>query len=88
MKPSTYQIRAEAAINDPLLQAALANLQQRLGRGAADGYRRFPEGPELRLKGHDIRMKAIDNLEELDDVQNIYSNLEISDEAVQAMEGD
>lgn len=33
-------------------------------------------------------MKTIDNLEELDDVQNIYSNLEISDEAVQAMEGD
>ena len=63
MKPSTYQIRAEAAIKDPVLQAALANLQQRLGRGAADGYRRFPEGPELRLKGHDIRMKAIDNLD-------------------------
>ena len=63
MKPSTYQIRAEAAINDPVLQRALANLQQRLGRGAADGYRRFPEGPELRLKGHAIRMKAIENLD-------------------------
>lgn len=46
-----------------MLQRALANLQQRLGRGAAAGYRRFPEGPELRLKGHDIRMKAIDNLD-------------------------
>jgi len=63
LKPSTYQIRAQAAINDPVLQAALANLQQRLGRGAAEGYRRFPEGPQLRLKGHDIRMKAIDNLD-------------------------
>jgi L-lactate dehydrogenase complex protein LldF len=51
------------AINDPVLQASLANLQQRLGQGAADGYQRFPEGPELRLKGHDIRMNAIDNLD-------------------------
>lgn len=33
-------------------------------------------------------MKTIENLEELDDVQNIYSNLDISDEAVQAMEGE
>ncbi len=63
MKPSLYQHRAQAAINDPVLQRALANLQQRLGRGAAEGYRRFPEGPDLRLKGHAIRMKAIDNLD-------------------------
>ena len=63
MKPSSYQHRAQAAINDPVLQRALANLQQRLGRGAAEGYRRFPEGPELRLKGHAIRMKAIENLD-------------------------
>ena len=63
MKPALYQHRAQAAINDPVLQRALANLQQRLGRGAAEGYRRFPEGPDLRLKGHAIRMKAIDNLD-------------------------
>lgn len=31
-------------------------------------------------------MKAIETLEELDDVQNIFSNLEITEEAVQAME--
>ncbi len=31
-------------------------------------------------------MRAIDGLEELDDVQNVYSNLKISDEAVAAME--
>jgi len=60
---SNYKTKAKAAIRDPVLQAALANLQQRLGRGAAEGYRRFPEGPELRLKGHRIRMKAIDNLD-------------------------
>jgi YebC/PmpR family DNA-binding regulatory protein len=33
-------------------------------------------------------MKTIESLEELDDVQNIYSNLDISDEAVQAMENE
>jgi YebC/PmpR family DNA-binding regulatory protein len=31
-------------------------------------------------------MRTIESLEELDDIQNIYSNLEITDEAVQAME--
>ena len=33
-------------------------------------------------------MKAIMNLEELDDVQNVYSNLKITDEAIAAMEND
>ncbi len=33
-------------------------------------------------------MKTIENLEELDDVQNIYSNLAISEEAIAAMEGE
>ncbi len=33
-------------------------------------------------------MRTIENLEELDDVQNIYSNLDISDEAIQAMENE
>ena len=58
-----YHTKAQAAIADPVLQAALANLQARLGQGAAEGYHRFPEGPDLRLKGHDIRMKAIDHLD-------------------------
>lgn len=31
-------------------------------------------------------MKAIENLEELDDVQNVYSNLRISDEAIAKLE--
>ena len=33
-------------------------------------------------------MKVIDALEELDDVQNVYSNLHISDEALEKMEAD
>lgn len=31
-------------------------------------------------------LRALDNLEELDDVQNVYSNMKISDEALAAME--
>jgi transcriptional/translational regulatory protein YebC/TACO1 len=31
-------------------------------------------------------MRVIDELEELDDVQNIYSNLELSDEAIRQLE--
>jgi YebC/PmpR family DNA-binding regulatory protein len=33
-------------------------------------------------------MKTIENLEELDDIQNIYSNLDITEEAIQAMENE
>jgi L-lactate dehydrogenase complex protein LldF len=65
LKPSRYRTRAAAAIADPVLQQALANLQQRLGRGAAQGYLRFPEGPDLRLTGKAIRREAIDNLDVL-----------------------
>ncbi len=32
-------------------------------------------------------MRTIESLEELDDVQNVYSNLKISDAAIEAMEG-
>ena len=60
---STYKTRAAEAIADPVLQRALANLQERLGRGAAEGYRQLPEGPDLRLKAHDIRMRSIEHLD-------------------------
>ncbi|NMC78509.1 MAG: YebC/PmpR family DNA-binding transcriptional regulator, partial [Chloroflexi bacterium] len=33
-------------------------------------------------------MRAIDGLEELDDVQNVYTNLRISEEALAALEED
>ena len=48
-----------------MLQKALVFLQDRYGRGAAEAYRRLPEGPELRLTAHAIREKAIDNLDVL-----------------------
>jgi len=33
-------------------------------------------------------MRTIENLEELDDIQNIYTNLDVTEEAIQAMEND
>ncbi|MGA6924204.1 MAG: lactate utilization protein B, partial [Desulfosarcina sp.] len=63
MSRSTYQTNAQTAIADPVLRQALANLQRRLGRGAAEGYRHLRGGSELRLKAHDVRMRAIDHLD-------------------------
>ena len=62
---STEKFRSAAikGIKDPVLQKALAGLQQRLGRGAAEAYRRLPEGPDLRLHAHDMRMAALENLD-------------------------
>jgi L-lactate dehydrogenase complex protein LldF len=65
LKTSAYQTTAGGAITDPVLQKALANLQQRFGRGTAAGYQQLPEGPDLRLTAHDIRMRAIENLDVL-----------------------
>ena len=60
-----YVAEAKKAIKNRVLQAALADLQQRFGRGAAECYHQLPEGPGLRLKAHDIRMKTIENLDEV-----------------------
>ena len=32
-------------------------------------------------------LKALESIEDLDDVQNVYSNLKVSDEALAAIEG-
>ena len=58
-----YVAEAQKAIKNRVLQEALADLQQRFGRGAAESYRQLPEGPDLRLKAHDIRMQTIENLD-------------------------
>ena len=60
-----YNSQAKKALKNEVLQGALADLQDRLGRGAALAYQNLPEGPDLRLKAHDIREKAIDNLDVL-----------------------
>jgi len=60
-----YRQEAAGAIKDEVLQNALADVQGRLGKGTAAAYQSLPEGPELRLKAHDIRMRAIENLDVL-----------------------
>ena len=60
-----YVEEAKRGIANPVLQKALVGLQDRFGRGTAEAYRRLPEGPDLRLKAHEIREKAIANLDVL-----------------------
>jgi len=65
MKSSFYKTKAAESIQDPVLRKALSRLQDHFGRGAARGYQAQPEGPDIRLKAHDIRMNAIENLDVL-----------------------
>lgn len=58
-----YRTAAAEGIRNPILQDALANLQERLGKGAAEAYRRLPEGPDLRHTAHAIRRESIENLD-------------------------
>jgi L-lactate dehydrogenase complex protein LldF len=58
-----YKQAARAATSDRVLQSALADVQGRLGKGTAAAYRALPEGPDLRLRAHDIRMEAVAHLD-------------------------
>lgn len=58
-----YKQRASEAISDKILQHALADVQSRLGPGTAAAYKSLPEGPQLRERAHEIREKAIANLD-------------------------
>jgi len=58
-----YIAEAKKALRNPILQDALADLQTRFGRGTAIAYQNLPEGPDLRLKAHDIREETIENLD-------------------------
>ena len=60
-----YKSEARKALKNEILQGALADLQNRFGRGTALAYQQLPEGPDLRLKAHEIREKAIENLDVL-----------------------
>lgn len=60
-----YKIKAAEAAQNPVLQGALAGLQERLGKDTALAYQNLPEGPGLRNRAHDIRMHAINNLDVL-----------------------
>jgi L-lactate dehydrogenase complex protein LldF len=63
--PEKYIETAREAAADPVLQKALAGLQDRFGRGTAVAYQQLPEGPDLRHVAHDIRMHAIQHLDSL-----------------------
>ena len=69
-----YMAEARKALKDPVLQGALADLQNRFGRGAADAYRKLPEGPDLRLVAHEIRRKTIENLDVV--LETLAANIE------------
>ncbi|WP_022663659.1 LutB/LldF family L-lactate oxidation iron-sulfur protein [Desulfospira joergensenii] len=58
-----YIESASQALKDQTLQSALANVQGRLGPGTAAAYRNLAEGPDLRLKAHEIREHAVNNLD-------------------------
>ncbi len=60
-----YIAEAKRALKNQVLQDALADLQNRFGRGTALAYQQLPEGPDLRLKAHEIRQNAIANLDVL-----------------------
>ena len=63
IRTEKYKAEARKAIKDRILQGALADVQDRLGKGTAKAYRELPEGPDLRLKAHDLRMQAVENLD-------------------------
>ncbi len=58
-----YRAAARAALRDATLQRALADVQGRLGPGTAAAYRDLKEGPALRRQAHDLRMRAVENLD-------------------------
>ena len=77
LQPERYKNEARKALKEPVLQYALADLQGRLGPATAAAYRDLPEGPDLRLKGHEIRMQAIENLDILLETlaENVQKNV-------------
>ncbi len=68
-----YVSEAKRAIKNRVLQKALDDLQQRFGPSTALAYQQLPEGPELRLKGHEIRMQTIENLDVV--LENLAENI-------------
>ena len=65
IRTEKYVEASREGMQDAVLQKALADLQQRFGRGTAEAYRQLPEGPELRRVAHRIRQRAIDHLDVL-----------------------
>ena len=60
-----YRRTASEAIKDQTLQQALSKMQARVIPTIDDAYKSLPEGADLRLKGHEIRERAINQLDTL-----------------------
>ena len=58
-----YSDAAQKAVCDPVLRRSLYGLYERFGRPTARAYLDLPEGPQLRLTAHDIRMRSIERLD-------------------------
>ena len=65
IRTEKYVEESRRGIQDSVLQKALADLQERFGRGTAEAYRQLPEGPDLRLVAHEIRKRSIEHLDVL-----------------------
>ena len=65
IKTEKYVEESRKGMQDPVLQKALADLQQRFGRGTAQAYKQLPEGPDLRLVAHEIRRHAMEASREM-----------------------
>ncbi len=75
-------------IGTPDTYQAIADYLKKAGVKPEESGVKFMPKQEMNLNVEQTVkvMKTIENLEELDDVQNIYSNINIIEEAVQAME--
>lgn len=71
-----FEDKVKKALKDEVLQGALSNVQERLSKATAAGYRSFPEGMEGRLKAHETRVRTIENLDVILDTlaENICKN--------------
>ena len=77
IRPEDYTSTARRALKDRVLQKALADFQDRLGKGTARAYRELPEGLGLRQTAHAIRMQAVENLDIL--LETLVDNLREKD---------
>ncbi|MFN3534347.1 MAG: LUD domain-containing protein, partial [Desulfatiglandales bacterium] len=57
-----YRKKARQALSNPIFQRGLENIQLRIGKATLERYRELPNIEELRDKGREIRLKAVDNL--------------------------
>ncbi|PID74953.1 MAG: iron-sulfur cluster-binding protein [Desulfobacterales bacterium] len=58
-----YIQKSREAVSDEDLQQALASVQSRLGPATRKMYGQQPEGPDVRQQAHEIRLRAIENLD-------------------------